>query len=268
MRSLEEEERARRALLLGPFGLGRPKRRSAAPPPDLLIDDCETLWTATTGLLRTVNATPTAGGSGYTAGDILDVTTGGAGGKVQVSTVDGGGAVTALVTAAYAGGFGGYTTGTGKATSGGTGTGCTVNITQINAPTCAISTLVVHDGTYSLRVITSSSTPQRSLLGYRAFDALDLSTLQSAKLWRYDSTGASTLRLCLCSDTAGRVVVDEFDISASGAGAAWAEIVRARTGGGALGASIQSVAIYQPNPAPAGTGLVYLDTIRASAEAA
>ncbi|GAB63115.1 MAG: hypothetical protein DWB56_06680 [Candidatus Jettenia sp.] len=84
------------------------------------------------GIIHTVSGTPTAGGSGYVVGDILAITTGGTNGAAQVTTVDGGGAVTALILRDR--GYG-YTTGTGKATSGGTGTGCTVNITAVR--TCA-----------------------------------------------------------------------------------------------------------------------------------
>lgn len=85
------------------------------------------------GMITALNATPTAGGSGYIVGDDLIITTGGVGAMCRVKTVDGSGAVTAvdLIT-----GGGGYTTGAGKATSNsisGPGTGCTVNITTVNS---------------------------------------------------------------------------------------------------------------------------------------
>lgn len=81
----------------------------------------------TAGHIAIIAGTPTAGGSGYTVGDILTITTGGTGGTVTVTSVTGG--VVTGVTLTTVGS--GYTTGTGKATSGGTGTGATINITNI-----------------------------------------------------------------------------------------------------------------------------------------
>lgn len=241
--------------------------RGSTPPPDLLIDDCEVAWTSSAGLLRTVNATPTAGGSGYTAGDILDVTTGGVGGKVQVSTVDGGGAVTALVTAAYAGGFGTYTTGTGKATTGGTGTGCTVNITQINSPTLALDAAVFHDGAAS-NMVQSISIPARSLVAYRAISPGDLTAYSRLKAWIQTANPNMTAdlwRLCLCSDAFGRDVVDEFSSPFVGGDDAWVEMNAARIGAGSLASAYGSVALYRGIVAWSSPGFFYLDNIRVSA---
>lgn len=70
-------------------------------------------------------AAPTAGGTGYKVGDILKVSEG-ASGTVKVTAVSSG-VVTAveLITGGV-----NYTTGSGKATTGGTGTGCTIEITH------------------------------------------------------------------------------------------------------------------------------------------
>lgn len=82
-----------------------------------------------TGGISTVASAPTAGGTNYTVGDILTITTGGTLGKVIVESITAGGIV-ASVSLLGAGLT--YTTGAGKVTSGGTGTGCTVNITAIS----------------------------------------------------------------------------------------------------------------------------------------
>lgn len=239
----------------------------AGPPPDLLIDDCETAWTSTTGLLRTINATPTAGGSGYTAGDILDVTTGGAGGKVQVSTVDGGGAVTAITR--YAGGLGGYTTGTGKATSGGTGTGCTIEITQVTTGSLTRST-TKHSGTYSCGCTTAlTSSPSRSLRGYRTLPApLDLSPYTTVRFWFRTVLdrvfSADAMRLALCSDAFGIDVVDVIQFPALVGTGAFEQFDEVRLGGGYLGANIQSIALYLGEAdVPASASTSFLDEIRA-----
>lgn len=83
----------------------------------------------TSGAVGTVASAPTAGGAGYTVGDVLTISTGGAGATVLVTGVSAG-AVTSVVLTARGSG---YTTGTGKATTGGTGAGCTVNITALQA---------------------------------------------------------------------------------------------------------------------------------------
>lgn len=84
--------------------------------------------TRNTNGITGVNGTPTAKGTGYSVGDVLTITTGGTNGKVYVETISIGGLVESV--SLFAAGSG-YTTGTGKATSGGTGTGCTIEITTV-----------------------------------------------------------------------------------------------------------------------------------------
>lgn len=85
-----------------------------------------------------VNATPTAGGTNYVVGDILTCSVGGTGARVIVTAVTTGGVVTAIELVA-SGTVTGFTTGTGKATTGGTGSGCTIEITSVGA-TCLVTT--------------------------------------------------------------------------------------------------------------------------------
>lgn len=83
------------------------------------------------GMITVLNATPTAAGTGYTVGDVLTITTGGFSATCQVKTIGGSGEVLSV---GLLHGGGGYTTGAGKATTGGTGDGnCTVNITTVNS---------------------------------------------------------------------------------------------------------------------------------------
>lgn len=83
----------------------------------------------TTGAISTISSTPTAGGLGYAALDVLTVTGGTA--TVRVDSVDGSGAVTALTLLAP--GTAGYSVATGIATTGGTGSGCTISVTAITS---------------------------------------------------------------------------------------------------------------------------------------
>jgi len=82
---------------------------------------------ALTGITAVASA-PTAAGTGYTVGDLLTVSTGGTLGRVYVEQVSAAGAV--LAVSLYTCGST-YTTGAGKATTGGTGTGCTINISTV-----------------------------------------------------------------------------------------------------------------------------------------
>jgi hypothetical protein len=89
-----------------------------------------------------VNATPTAGGTNYLIGDVLTCSVGGTGAQVIVTSIAPGGAVTGieLVNSGTATGF---AVGTGRATTGGTGSGCTIEITAVGA-TATITTASAH----------------------------------------------------------------------------------------------------------------------------
>lgn len=89
-----------------------------------------------------VNATPTAGGTGYVVGDILTCSVGGTGARVIVTAISTAGAATAIELVA-SGTATGFTTGTGKTTTGGTGSGCTIEITSVGA-TCLVTTASAH----------------------------------------------------------------------------------------------------------------------------
>ncbi len=82
------------------------------------------------GGISLINTTPTDGGSGYAANDILTVTSEGFNGTVKVLTVNGSGVIQTLQTAPVTPGIG-YKTGSGKTTIGGTESGATINITSI-----------------------------------------------------------------------------------------------------------------------------------------
>lgn len=92
--------------------------------------------------IQAVNPVPTAGGSGYTLGDILTCNVGGSSGAVIVTSTGINGAVTGIALI-HSGLATGYTTGSGKATSGGTGTLCTIQITVVG-PTATITTTTAH----------------------------------------------------------------------------------------------------------------------------
>ena len=89
-----------------------------------------------------VNPVPTAPGSNYVIGDVLTCSVGGTGAQVIVTSISAGGLVTGIELT-HAGTVTGFTTGTGKATTGGTGTGCTIEITSVGA-TALITLATAH----------------------------------------------------------------------------------------------------------------------------
>lgn len=100
--------------------------------PDYLteLETSETdLAVTCTGRILTIESTPTAGGTGYSEDDILTVTGGDA--TVQVTGVSGG--VVTEVTLILGGSTGGYTVGSGKATTGGGNNDCTIEIATVSS---------------------------------------------------------------------------------------------------------------------------------------
>ena len=61
----------------------------------------------------------------------------------------------------------------------------------------------------------------------------------------YAATAAGVLKICLCSDATGDTIVDEFTIPEHlSASTSWRPLRIAKDGGGSLGSSIQSIALY------------------------
>lgn len=113
------------------------------------------------GAITVLNATPTANGSGYKVGDYITITTGGTNGTATVLTVNGTGQV---LTVGLVLEGAGYTTGTGKATSGGTGTGLTLNITTVSTSTDKVGGNLIlvsgiSTGTGTSQVLIQTPTP-------------------------------------------------------------------------------------------------------------
>ena len=119
----------------------------------------------------------------------------------------------------------------------------------------------------SSRVITVGSiftTGKMSYIQIGGGSAIDYSSYSKITFWIKVSVAvtASYLKICLCSDTAGDTIVDNFTIPYKIEFGIWYPITLTRDGGGALGSSIQSVAIYAlVDP---GTPAITLDNIEAA----
>lgn len=88
--------------------------------------------------ITSINSVPTAGGINYVIGDVLTCAVGGTGAQFTVTSINPGGSVSGLILT-HSGLTTGYTTGVGKATTGGTGTGCTIEIISVGS-TATITT--------------------------------------------------------------------------------------------------------------------------------
>lgn len=123
-------------------------------------------------------------------------------------------------------------------------------------------------GSVLCNVYKNTSATANTLYGYKNLGTtLNLSSYDAITLWvQYYSTIIYPWRICLCSDTAGAVIVDSFDMPqasyASSIGYAFPVVVT-RTGGGNLGSTIRSVGIYTGNSAPAQASGLWFDNISA-----
>jgi hypothetical protein len=111
--------------------------------------------------------------------------------------------------------------------------------------TATADTVTFKENTKSAKLVIAAGFTT-GLAAYFATGALDLSGYQQVTLWILNSASvaASTLSLRLCSDTVGAVTVDTLAIPAipTNSTTVWIPITIDK--GSALGASIQSVALY------------------------
>lgn len=207
------------------------------------IDLCENAWTGKTGIITVINSTPSAGGSGYKVGDYLIITTGGTGGVVRVLTIGAGGQVLSI--SLYSGGSG-YTVGSGKLTSGGSGTGCTVSITTVASTTMSTYSAARKEGFYCESMVLPPNIPGWTLLGYRATGTLNLESYQKLSLWFRSNAIHSQghYMMCLCNDVSGSSVQDSFYLPAYNGINRWVPFTITRNKGGNLGTAIKSIALY------------------------
>ena len=120
-------------------------------------------------------------------------------------------------------------------------------------------------GSASMKAVFASAftTGKAAYHDFGAGNELDLSAFQGLSCWLRvgnKDIAAGTLKLCLCSDAAGDVVVDEVELHDGYAVYGQSDYpVAMKTGGGNLGASIRSIALYCDSDP--GTAAVLLDNI-------
>ncbi len=139
--------------------------------------------------------------------------------------------------------------------------------TAANSATTATQSSLAKDGSRHNRTTPPGSgvSTKYSFTITGELAALNLSKYQ--RITMYAKVGVATAAtdwvLCLCSDTSGAVVVDSFPIPAIPVSNAWTPITITRSGGGSLGSSIQSIALYSGISAPAATKTIEISGIHA-----
>ncbi len=142
-----------------------------------------------------INSVPTVGGINYIVGDLLTVSTGGTLGRVYVESINPqNGAV--LTVSLYTCGTT-YTVGTGRATTGGSGSGCTIEITSIGT-IGVITTSLSHDLNFGESVtlvgaIEAAWNTTYSILGFQSQTIFEVITTATASITSLYSQAASLL---------------------------------------------------------------------------
>ena len=116
-------------------------------------------------------------------------------------------------------------------------------------------------GTYAGSFTLDAAVQTSIMQAYKATGTLNLSGYQKLSFWIRNSAAVAvdSWKICLCSDTAGATPVDTFLIPAIPSTAMYLPLTLARVGGGNLGASIQSIALYTDTAAPTASSNLLLD---------
>jgi hypothetical protein len=143
---------------------------------------------------------------------------------------------------------------------------CETAWTAVNASTVATNA-TRKQGSFSVDISRSGGFSTSTLYAYKTLPATtNYSAYNAITLWyrpQVVASAANTFKLCLCSDTAGTVIVDEFILPATVSTSDWRPLDLTRVGGGQLGASIQSIALYTHTVLPTATAVVSFDNIQA-----
>jgi len=119
------------------------------------------------------------------------------------------------------------------------------------------------EGGYCMQITAPGSPATATKYAYYDISDDDFSSYQNLSFWLKNEVAlsAGNWKVCLCSDDSGDTIVDEFEIPAVASTGRWLPLTIAKTGGGNLGASIKSVALYSSSVAPTGSKYVRIDCI-------
>lgn len=130
-------------------------------------------------------------------------------------------------------------------------------------PTLVAVSTDAKEGGNSVRITLDASVQVSKGQAYFALSgATDFSSYQNISFWLKNSAAinnATTWKVVLCSDAAGATPVDTFYIPAITTTGRWIPLNIAKSGGGNLGNSIQSIAVYSDTTAPANNSNILID---------
>lgn len=137
-----------------------------------------------------------------------------------------------------------------------------------NASTVTHPTTAMKSGAANVQV-TKATYATSTLYAHKDIGgSVDFSQHTKLTFWVRNSAAvadAATWEIRLCSDTAGATVVDTIAVPAIPSVNRWVPITVARTGGGALGAAIQSISIASGTTAPTNASTFQVDNVNACA---
>jgi hypothetical protein len=141
---------------------------------------------------------------------------------------------------------------------------CETAWTAANSGTVTLTAVATDgkEGSYCMQVAVPASPVANTKYAYHATGKLNLSAYQNISFWVKNSAAiddATTWKVVLCSDTAGVTIVNTFYIPAIPSANRWIPLTLAQSGGGNLGSSIQSIAIYTDASLPTGSSYLYVD---------
>lgn len=119
-------------------------------------------------------------------------------------------------------------------------------------------------GSNCSQITTASTTTTSTKYAYYATGTLDLSSYDAITFWIQNPSvviNANNYQIKLCSDTTGDTAVDTFDIPAIPSTSEWVPLTLSRNGGGALGNSIKSIALYTGTSSPGNSHQVRIDNV-------
>lgn len=145
---------------------------------------------------------------------------------------------------------------------------CETAWTAANGASASASSSYRKEGSYDAYITLPGTPATNTKYAYKTISDTDFSGYQQVSFWIRNSSAiadGNRLKLCLCSDTSGDVIVDTIPIPAIPSTSKLLAITVDTEG--ALGSSIQSVALYSGSSVP-NSSYYYIDNIIACKAAA
>ena len=139
--------------------------------------------------------------------------------------------------------------------------------TAANSATASATTSYYKQGANASLITTPAATLTGTKYAYYATGTLDLSSKNAITLWFRNNTTTiadyTRYTIKLCSDTLGDTPVDTFLIPPTISTGRWMPLTISKFGGGNLGSSIRSIALYTGTVSPGNSQALVIDNVLA-----